>query len=136
MFYSHNSLGNCSLFFYLSKAVLEGKLKGAHCSETVKSRVSSTGHLIGCDKKSEIVQYFQGGLCDKIGLLCDKLCDFFQGQFTLFYQVSKEKNHFNVAIGMQKNNETSILKQNNICLIILTRKRIKERLSSTCGYVV
>ena len=30
------------------------------------------GHLIGCDKKSEIVQYFQGRLCDKIGLLCNK----------------------------------------------------------------
>ena len=35
------------------------------------------GHLIGCDKKSEIVRYFQGRLCNKIGLLCDKLCDFF-----------------------------------------------------------
>ena len=27
-----------------------------------------TGHLIGCGKKAEIVQYFQGRLCDKIGL--------------------------------------------------------------------
>ena len=27
-----------------------------------------TGHLIGWDKKAEIVQYFQGRLCDKIGL--------------------------------------------------------------------
>ena len=32
-----------------------------------------TVHLIGCDKKSEIVRYFQGRLCDKIGLLCNKL---------------------------------------------------------------
>ena len=36
----------------------------------------SAGHLIGCDKKSEIVQYFLGRLCDKTGLLCDKICDF------------------------------------------------------------
>ena len=27
----------------------------------------SAGHLIGCDKKSEIVQYFLGRLCDKTG---------------------------------------------------------------------
>ena len=42
---------------------------------------SQSGHLIGCGKKSEIVRYFQGRLCDKIGLLCDILnvCDFFQG---------------------------------------------------------
>lgn len=32
------------------------------------------GHLIGCDKKSEIVWYFQGKLCNKKGLLCGKLC--------------------------------------------------------------
>ena len=36
------------------------------------------GHLIGCDKKSEIVRYFPGILCDKIGLLCNKLCDFLE----------------------------------------------------------
>ena len=36
-------------------------------------------HLIDCDKKSEIVRYFQGRLCNKIGLLRDKLYDFFQG---------------------------------------------------------
>ena len=40
--------------------------------------IERTAHLIGCDKKSEIVWYFQGRLCDKIGLLCDKLCDFFR----------------------------------------------------------
>ena len=35
-------------------------------------------HLIGWDKKSETVQYFQGTLCNKIGPLCDKwFCDFF-----------------------------------------------------------
>ena len=39
---------------------------------------SRSGHLIECDEKSEIVQYFQGRLCDKIGLLCGKLCDFFR----------------------------------------------------------
>ena len=38
--------------------------------------IERTAHLIGCDKKSEIVWYFQGRLCDKIGLLCDKLCNF------------------------------------------------------------
>ena len=38
--------------------------------------IEFTGHLIGCDKKSEIVGYFQGGLCDEKGLLCNKLCDF------------------------------------------------------------
>ena len=30
--------------------------------------------MIGCDKKPEIGQYFQGRLCDKKGLLCSKLC--------------------------------------------------------------
>ena len=35
-------------------------------------------HLIGWDKKSETVPYFQGTLCNKIGPLCDKwFCDFF-----------------------------------------------------------
>ena len=33
------------------------------------------GHLIEYDYKSEIMRYFQGRLCDKMGLLCD----FFQG---------------------------------------------------------
>ena len=28
-------------------------------------------HLIGWDKKSETVPYFQGTLCNKIGPLCD-----------------------------------------------------------------
>ena len=37
-----------------------------------------TGYLIGCHKKGEIVRYFQGRLCDKKGLLQDKLCDFFR----------------------------------------------------------
>ena len=48
-------------------------------------------HLIECDKKSEIVRYFQGRLCNKIGLLRDKLCDFFQGLLTLFYQFQRRK---------------------------------------------
>ena len=46
---------------------------------------TNTGHLIKCDKKSEIVRFFRedcamfsGRLCDKISLLCDKLCDFFR----------------------------------------------------------
>ena len=43
-----------------------------------KVQNSCAGHLIGCDKKSEIVRYFQGRLYDKIGLLCNKLSDFFR----------------------------------------------------------
>ena len=27
----------------------------------------NASHLVGCDKKSEIVRFFQGRLCDKIG---------------------------------------------------------------------
>ena len=46
---------------------------------TIWLLTNQSGHLIGCDKKSDIVQYFQGRLCNKIGLLCDKLCDFFSG---------------------------------------------------------
>ena len=48
---------------------------------TVTAHADTFGlsHLIRCDKKSEIVRYFEGRLCDKIGPLCDKLCDFFQG---------------------------------------------------------
>ena len=37
-----------------------------------------TAHLIGCNKKSEIVWYFQGWLFNKIGLLHNKLCNFFR----------------------------------------------------------
>ena len=44
----------------------------------MKPNLWLAAHLIGYDKKSEIVRYFQGRLCDKIGLLCDKLCDFFR----------------------------------------------------------
>ena len=36
-----------------------------------------SGLVIGFDKTSEIVWHFQGRLYDKIGLLCDKLCNFF-----------------------------------------------------------
>ena len=56
-----------------------------------------TGHLIGCDKKSEIVRYFQGGLCDKIGLLCDKLCNLFSGLIYIVLPGFKGENHFNVV---------------------------------------
>ena len=31
-----------------------------------------TGLLIECDQQSEIMQHFQGGLSDKIGILCNK----------------------------------------------------------------
>ena len=49
------------------------------------------GLLIGCDKKSEIVQYFPGRLCDKIGLLCDKLCDFFRANSHCFTRFQRTK---------------------------------------------
>ena len=41
----------------------------------------STGLLIGCGKKREILRHFQGKLRGKKGPLCGKLCDF----LTLFY---------------------------------------------------
>ena len=43
------------------------------------------GLLIGCGKKWEILRHFQGKLCDKKGLLCGKLCDFFKADLTLFF---------------------------------------------------
>ena len=49
------------------------------------------GHLIGCDKKSEIVRNFQGRLCDKIGLLGDKLCDFFRANLHCFTRFQRRK---------------------------------------------
>ena len=52
-----------------------GNKQGATSTPEIFSN-KHTGHLIGCDKKSEIVQYFQGRLCDKIGLLCDKYAIF------------------------------------------------------------
>ena len=33
---------------------------------------------------------FQGTLCGKKGLLCDKLCNFFLANLTLFYELSEE----------------------------------------------
>ena len=57
----------------------------------VQININLTGHLIGCDKKSEIVRYFQGRLCDKIGLLCDKLCDFFRGNLHCFTRFQRRK---------------------------------------------
>ena len=46
-----------------------------------------SGHLIGCDKKSEIVRYFQGRLCDKIGLLCN----FFRANLHCFTRFQRRK---------------------------------------------
>ena len=42
-------------------------------------------HLIECDKKSEIVQYFQGRLCDK-------LCDFLRANLQSFTGFKGEKS--------------------------------------------
>ena len=50
-----------------------------------------TGHLIGCDKKSEIVRYFPGRLCDKIGLLCNKFCNFFRANLHCFTGFQRRK---------------------------------------------
>ena len=47
----------------------------------------NAGHLIECDKKSEIVRYFQGRLCDKIGLLCD----FFRANLHCFTRFQRRK---------------------------------------------
>ena len=49
------------------------------------------GHLIECDKKSEIVRYFQGRLCEKIGLLCNKLCDFVRANLHFFTKFQRRK---------------------------------------------
>ena len=50
-----------------------------------------TGHLIGCGTKKEIVQYFQDGLCDTKGLLCDKLCNFFSANLHCFTRFQRRK---------------------------------------------
>ena len=50
-----------------------------------------SGHLIGCDKKSEIVRYFEGGLYNKKGLLCGKLCDFFRANLHCFTRFQRRK---------------------------------------------
>ena len=52
--------------------------------------LSYTGHLIRYDKK-KIVRYFQGRLCDKIGLLCDKLCNFFRANLRCFTRFQRRK---------------------------------------------
>ena len=49
------------------------------------------GHLIGSDKKSQIVRYFQRRLCDKLRLLCDKLCDFFRANLHCFTRFQRRK---------------------------------------------
>ena len=59
---------------------MHGDNFGKHCMNVWKiyKHTACAGLLIGCDEKSEILQHFQGRLHDKIGLLCDKLCDFGQ----------------------------------------------------------
>ena len=37
------------------------------------------------------MRYFQGRLCDKIGLLCDKLCDFFRANLHCFARFQRRK---------------------------------------------
>ena len=63
---------------------------------------SRSGHLIECDEKSEIVQYFQGRLCDKIGLLCGKLCDFFRANLHCFTRFQRRKTTLMLFNGQSK----------------------------------
>ena len=37
------------------------------------------------------MRYFQGRLCDKIGLVCDKLCDFFRANLHCFTRFQRRK---------------------------------------------
>ena len=37
------------------------------------------------------MQYFEGRLCDKVGLLCDKLCDFFRANLHCFTRFQRRK---------------------------------------------
>ena len=72
-------------FFYFNSPCLDLHFPHSH---KLRKNTSVSGHLIGCDKKSEIVRYFQGRLCDKKGLLCGKLCklcDFSLNYFKLVF---------------------------------------------------
>ena len=60
---------------------------------------SLPGHLIGCDKKSEIVRYFLGRLCDEIGLLCDKLCNLFRANLHCFIRFQRRKTTWMLFYG-------------------------------------
>ena len=70
-------------------ANLEGSLQqheaNYYCGPVTVPIPHKTGLLIGCDKKWEILQHFQGKLCGKKGLLCGKLCDFFKADLTLVF---------------------------------------------------
>ena len=50
-----------------------------------------TGHLTGYDKKSQIVRYFPGRLCDKMGLLCDNLRDYFRANLHCLTRFQRRK---------------------------------------------
>ena len=52
------------------------------------------GLLIGCGKKWEILQHFQGKLCGKTGPLCGKLCDFFNADLIRFFRSQRRKPIF------------------------------------------
>ena len=55
--------------------------------QLVLRRCIQSDHLLGCNKNSEIVRYFQGRLCDKIGLLCD----FFRANLHCFTRFQRRK---------------------------------------------
>ena len=59
--------------------------------QLVLRRCIQSGHLLGCNKNSKIVRYFQGRLCDKIGLLCDELCGFFRPILHCFTRFQRRK---------------------------------------------
>ena len=72
-------------------------LKGAVSPTFSATWKSNEG--FGIKKKSEIVRYSQGRLCDKKGLLhvCDKLsklCDFFSTILSFFTRILREETTF------------------------------------------
>ena len=57
----------------------------------------SSGLLIGCGKKWEILRHFQGKLCGKKGPLCGKLCDFFKADLKCFFRSQRRKPIFSAV---------------------------------------
>ena len=58
----------------------------------------NAGHLTGCDKKSEIVRYLQGRLCDKKGYYAVNYAIFPSTILSFFSQDSKKVNHVYAAL--------------------------------------
>ena len=60
----------------------------------LKEGEDTSGLLIGCGKKWEILRHFQGKLSGKKGPLCGKLCDFFKGDLICFFRSQRRKPIF------------------------------------------